>query len=181
MTLVSLHVILRRSFFNENFKLVDPEYSIESIIADLISISIQHGKKKRLLLNLKEYDKNILVYLNEYIYAKEHGLYFDFTPDKVNVEHIMPASGHNIETIRIDAGMTKEEFDDMVNLIGNKILLEEDINKHIGMDWFKTKKGTLVQDKKGYVGSNLALHLLSPLTPQINGERKTLNPLIQRL
>lgn len=69
----------------------------------------------------------------------------------------MPASGHNIETIRIDAGMTKEEFDDMVNLIGNKILLEEDINKHIGMDWFKTKKGTLVQDKKGYVGSNFGI------------------------
>ncbi|MDD6901358.1 MAG: hypothetical protein PUE25_05985 [bacterium] len=32
-------------------------------------------------------------------------------------------------------------------------MLEEDINKHIGMNWFKTKKGTLVQDKKGYVGS----------------------------
>ena len=93
------------------------------------------------------------IYLNEYIYAKEQGLPFDFMPDKVNVEHIMPASGHNIDTIRIDAGMTKEEFDDMVNLLGNKILLEEDINKHIGMDWFKTKKGTLVQDKKGYVGS----------------------------
>lgn len=143
--------------FNENFKLVDPEYSIESIIADFDKHINTTWQKEEVLADLKEYDKNILVYLNEYIYAKEHGLYFDFTPDKVNVEHIMPASGHNIETIRIDAGMTKEEFDDMVNLIGNKILLEEDINKHIGMDWFKTKKGTLVQDKKGYVGSNFGI------------------------
>ena len=71
----------------------------------------------------------------------------------------MPASGHNIDTIRVDAGMTKEEFDDMVNLLGNKILLEEDINKHIGMNWFKTKKGTLVQDKKGYVGSHFGIAL----------------------
>ena len=25
------------------------------------------------------------------------------------------------------------------------------------MDWFKTKKGTLVQDKKGYVGSQFGI------------------------
>lgn len=36
-------------------------------------------------------------------------------------------------------------------------MLEEDINRHIGMNWFKTKKGTLVQDKKGYVGSNFGI------------------------
>ncbi|MES5135258.1 DUF262 domain-containing protein [Prevotella amnii] len=143
--------------FNENFKLVDPEYPIESIIADFDKHINTTWQKEEVIVDIKEYDKNILVYLNEYIYAKEHGLYFDFTPDKVNVEHIMPASGHNIEIIRVDAGMTKEEFYDMVNLIGNKILLEEDINKHIGMDWFKTKKGTLVQDKKGYVGSKFGI------------------------
>lgn len=139
--------------FNENFKLVDPQYPIESIVSDFDRHINATWQKEEVIADLKEYNKNILVYLNEYIYAKEHGKRFDFTPDKVNVEHIMPASGHNIETIRIDAGMSKDEFDDMVNLLGNKILLEEDINKHIGMDWFKTKKGTLVQDKKGYVGS----------------------------
>ena len=143
--------------FNENFKLVDPNYSIGNIIEDFDSHINSTWKKEDVMLGLKEYDKNILVYLNEYIYAKEHGLYFDFIPDKVNVEHIMPASGHNIDAIRIDAGMTKEEFDDMVNLLGNKILLEEDINKYIGRDWFKTKKGTLVQDKKGYIGSKFGI------------------------
>ena len=143
--------------FNENFKLVDPNYSIGNIIEDFDSHINSTWKKEDVMLGLKEYDKNILVYLNEYIYAKEHGLYFDFIPDKVNVEHVMPASGHNIDAIRIDAGMTKEEFDDMVNLLGNKILLEEDINKYIGRDWFKTKKGTLVQDKKGYIGSKFGI------------------------
>ena len=143
--------------FNENFKLVDSEYPIEAIKQDFDKHINANWDKEEVIADLKEYDKNILVYLNEYIYAKEYGVSFDFIPDKVNVEHIMPASGHNIDTIRVDAGMTKEEFDDMVNLLGNKILLEEDINKHIGMDWFKTKKGTLVQDKKGYVGSQFGI------------------------
>lgn len=143
--------------FNENFKLVDSEYSIEAIIADFDKHINANWDKEDVIADLKEYDKNILVYLNEYIYAKDHCLSFDFVPDKVNVEHIMPASGHNIDAIRVDAGMSKEEFDDMVNLLGNKILLEEDINKHIGMDWFKTKKGTLVQGKKGYVGSRFGI------------------------
>ncbi len=143
--------------FNENFKLTDPEYPMEAIEADFDKHINSVWKREDVVADLKEYDKNILVYLNEYIYAKEHGLPFDFIPEKVNVEHIMPASGHNIDSVRIDAGMTKEEFDDMVNLLGNKILLEEDINKHIGMDWFKTKKGMLVQNKKGYVGSGFGI------------------------
>ena len=146
--------------FNENFKLVDSEYSIDAIKADFDRHINANWNKDDVIADLKEYDKNILVYLNEYIYAKEHPcLPFDFIPEKVNIEHIMPASGHNIETIRVDAGMTKEEFNDMVNLLGNKILLEEDINKHIGNDWFKTKKGTLVQDKNGYLGSSFGIAL----------------------
>lgn len=143
--------------FNENFKLVDVNYSIESIILDFDSHIKSNWGQEDVLGSLLEYDKNVLVYLNEYLYAKAHGMPFNFIPDKVNVEHIMPASGHNIESIREDAGMTKEEFDDMVNLLGNKILLEEDINKHIGMDWFKAKKGTLVQDKRGYIGSSFGI------------------------
>lgn len=143
--------------FNENFKLVNPSYQIESIVADFDSHITATWNEDDVIADLKEYDKNILVYLNEYIYAKEHGLSFDFTSDKVNVEHIMPSSGHNIDVVREDAGMTMEEFDDMVNLLGNKILLEEDINKHIGMDWFRTKKGATVQAKKGYAGSRFGL------------------------
>lgn len=143
--------------FNENFKLVDEAYKIEGILEDFNKHISSTWKEEDVLTYLMEYDKNILVYLNEYLYAKEHKKPFDFTPEKVNVEHIMPASGHNIESVRVNANLSKEEFEDLVNLLGNKILLEEDINKHIGMDWFQTKKGTLVQDKKGYVGSSFGI------------------------
>lgn len=143
--------------FNENFKLVDEAYKIDEILEDFNRHISSTWKEDDVLADLMEYDKNILVYLNEYLYAKEHKIPFDFTPEKVNVEHIMPASGHNIESVRVNANLSKEEFEDLVNLLGNKILLEEDINKHIGMDWFQTKKGTLVQDKKGYVGSSFGI------------------------
>ena len=143
--------------FNENFKLVDETYQIEEILEDFNKHISSTWKEEDVLADLMEYDKNILVYLNEYLYAKEHKIPFDFTPEKVNVEHIMPASGHNIESVRVNANLSKEEFEDLVNLLGNKILLEEDINKHIGMDWFQTKKGTFVKDKKGYVGSSFGI------------------------
>ena len=143
--------------FNENFKLVEDTYKIEDILEDFNRHISSTWKEEDVLVDLIEYDKNILVYLNEYLYAKEHKIPFNFIPEKVNVEHIMPASGHNIESVRVNANLSKEEFEDLVNLLGNKILLEEDINKHISMDWFQTKKGKLVQDKKGYVGSSFGI------------------------
>lgn len=143
--------------FKENVELVKSDYSIESIIRDFTNHINKEWKEEDVIKDLEEYDKSVLVYLNEYLYAKEHNLNFDFDPNKVTVEHIMPGSGRNIETIRADAGMTKEEFDDMVNLLGNKILLEENINKSISNDWFKTKKGTTVQNKTGYLDSSFGI------------------------
>lgn len=145
--------------FNENFHLVDENYDIDKIEADFDKHIRTTWKKDDVLDYLKEYDKNILVFLNEYLYAKEQNRYFDFD-ERVNVEHIMPASGHNIEAIRTDAHIkTKDEFDVLVNLLGNKILLEEDINKSISNDWFKTKKGSTVQSKRGYKGSRYGMAL----------------------
>lgn len=145
--------------FNENFRLVDENYDIYQIEADFSKHIEATWKKEDVLDYLKEYDKNILVFLNEYLYAKEQNRNFDFD-DRVNVEHIMPASGHNIEAIRMDAHIkTKEEFDELANLLGNKILLEEDINKSISNDWFKTKKGSTIQSKRGYKGSRYGMAL----------------------
>ena len=124
------------------------------------------------IYSLKEYDKNILVFLNEYLYAKEQNRNFDFD-DRVNVEHVMPASGHNIEVIRMDAHIkTKEEFDALANLLGNKILLEEDINKSISNDWFKTKKGSTIQSKRGYKGSRYGMALDLSKYPKEKGKKK---------
>lgn len=143
--------------FGENIRLVDNSVISTEIVEDFskhINATWKPDEIKELLL---EYDKNILVFLNEYLYAKEHKLSFDFT-ENVNIEHIMPASGHNIETIRHDAGIeTCEEFNFIVNKLGNKVLLEEDINKSIGNDWFKTKKQKSIKDKAGYKDSRFPI------------------------
>ena len=78
--------------------------------------------------------------------------------EKYEIEHIMPRSGQNISQIRIDAGLeNNDEFLDTVNKLGNKILLEENINRSIGNAWFRTKIQNSVKDKKGYKDSKFAL------------------------
>lgn len=139
--------------FGENTKLVDASVTENEIIQDFNEHIAKKWKKEDLYGLLIEYDKNILVFLNEYLYAKNKGESFELS-ENVNVEHIMPASGHNIESIRHDAGIDSvEEFRSIVNQLGNKILLEEDINKSISNEWFKTKKQNSVKTKTGYKDS----------------------------
>lgn len=145
--------------FNESLKLVDTKYSLADIRADFDAhILLNRDKWGRDILaaSLSDYDKNILVFLNEYLFAKMHGDTF-ILDDNVNIEHIMPASGHNIESIREDAKLSKEDFSSVVNRLGNKILLEEAINKSIGNEWFKTKKQNTVTDKRGYKDSKYCI------------------------
>ena len=113
----------------------------------------QNWKQEELKTMLTEYDKNILVFLNEFLYAERNKLKFTFN-NSVNVEHIMPQSGINIATIMKDAKIEdKNEFKAVVNKLGNKLLLEESINKSISNEWFKTKKTTSVKNKTGYKDS----------------------------
>ena len=44
-----------------------------------------------------------------------------------------------------------------MNKLGNKILLEENINRSIGNAWFRSKIQNSVKDKKGYKDSSFAL------------------------
>ena len=133
--------------------MVDPTIPYSAILSDFDMHIRKCWSEELIKREVCDYDRNILVFLNEYLYAKEHDEVFFFA-DNVNVEHIMPASGHNIETIREDANITtREEFSMIVNKLGNKILLEEDINKSIGKEWFKTKKQKSVKDKLGYKDS----------------------------
>ena len=139
--------------FGEATKLVDKNVPIEVIRKDISEHIAKNWDKYFIEGQILDYEKNILVYLNEYLYAKLHNLYFNFD-ETLNIEHIMPASGHNIETIRQDAGIdTREAFQSIANKLGNKILLEEDINKSIGNEWFKTKKQKSINDKAGYKDS----------------------------
>lgn len=146
--------------FGENVKLVDSHYSMGEIAKDFDEhIGRKWGNQEELMKSLLEYDKNILVFLNEYLFSKDKGQSFNFS-ENVNIEHIMPASGRNIESIQQDAGIDNaDEFKATVNLLGNKILLEEDINKSIGNEWFKTKKQKSVKDKAGYKDSTYSIAL----------------------
>ena len=139
--------------FSENIKFVDKAVSIETIKKDFNDHINNNWKQDTIADAIIEYEKNLLVFLNEYVYAKTKNSKFDFA-DNVNIEHIMPSSGRNLTTIQQDAKIaTKEEFNGIVNKLGNKILLEEDINKSIGNEWFKTKKQNSINSKSGYKDS----------------------------
>ena len=139
--------------FGEATKLVDKNIPIEEIRKDISDHISKNWEKYFIEGQILDYEKNILVYLNEYLYAKLHDRSFAID-ETLNIEHIMPASGHNTETIRQDAGIeTREEFQSLANKLGNKILLEEDINKSISNEWFKTKKQKSIKDKSGYKDS----------------------------
>lgn len=136
--------------FNENFKLVDPSQSIDTIIKNFDDHIMDKWKEEAVVEDIKKYDKNILVYLNEYLYVKDHNLPFNLKNGiAVNVEHIMPGSGREKKTIRTDANMEEGEFEYYVNLLGNKILLEDSLNKSISNDWFKTKKDNYIKSSFG--------------------------------
>jgi len=145
--------------FNINLKFMDKDIAIYEIIHEFNAHINRNWEKDDLIKEISEYDKNILVFLNDYLYAKSIGeeKKFDFRKN-VNIEHIMPGSGRNIDIIRKDAGIaSKEEFNNIVNKIGNKILLEEKVNKSIGNEWFKTKKQNTIEEKTGYQKSNFAI------------------------
>jgi hypothetical protein len=126
--------------FDINLKFVDKNHSIEDIKRAFYEHIQENWKQEDVKESLIDYEKNILIFLNEYLFSKEKGLSFDFT-ENTNVEHIMPMSSINIDVIRKDAKINdKEEFCSLVNKLGNKILLESDTNKSIGSSWFQTKK-----------------------------------------
>ncbi len=151
--------------FGENIKLVDNTITIDIIKEDFNEHIRLNWKEKDVADGILGYDKNLLVFLNEYLYASSKSSKFDFA-ENVNIEHIMPASGRNITTIREDAGITdKDEFNNIVNKLGNKILLEEDINKSIGNEWFKTKKQNSINSKSGYKDSKYKIALALTVYP----------------
>lgn len=152
--------------FGENIKLVDKNVSIDVIKNNFNEHIKNNWNSNNITDAIIEYDKNLLVYLNEYIYAKNKGNKFDFA-ENVNIEHIMPSSGRNLTTIQRDANIaTKEEFNSIVNKLGNKILLEEDINKSIGNEWFKTKKQNSINTKSGYKDSRYGIALALTAYPK---------------
>ena len=139
--------------FGEIVKMADSSVSVQDIKADFDKHISEKWQADEIKKYVSEYDRNMLVYLNEYLFAQENGLTF-VLGSKYDIEHIMPQSGANLDAIRKDAQIdSKEEFVDTVNKLGNKILLEEKINRSIGNEWFRTKVSTKLSDKTGYIDS----------------------------
>lgn len=139
--------------FKVSNKLTNNNISLEEIINDFNLHIKNNWRKEDLESSIIDYDKNILVYLNEYLFAKENETKLEIYP-KCDIEHIMPSSGHNLAVIRNDAGITsEEEFNEIANKLGNKILLEEKINRSIGNDWFRTKISDPNSTKVSYSNS----------------------------
>lgn len=140
--------------FGEEAKMVDSSITMDEITRDFNLHINTNWDNREIKESIMDYDKHILVYLNEYLVAKEKGIAFDLT-SSYDIEHIMPYSGNNIQTIRQDASIdTEEEFYNTVNKLGNKILLEQKINRSIGNEWFRTKVSTKLEDKTGYIDSH---------------------------
>ena len=140
--------------FGEIVKMADSTVPVQEIKADFDKHIAEKWNTEEIKRYVTDYDKNMLVYLNEYLFAQENNLSF-ILGSKHDIEHIMPRSGANLDAIRKDAQIeSKDEFDDIVNKLGNKILLEEKINRSIGNEWFRTKISTKFSDKTGYIDSS---------------------------
>ena len=139
--------------FGEEIKLADKNIDVEDIKKDFDEHIRSTWSKESIKSAVEDYDGNMLVYLNEYLFAKEKNLSFNLE-SKYDIEHIMPSSGNNIQEIRKDAEIqNEEEFHAVVNKLGNKILLEVKINRAIGNEWFRTKISTKLENKTGYIDS----------------------------
>ena len=139
--------------FSEQIKLINNDISSNEIVEDFSNHIRSNWNKEEIKTILNDYDGNVLVYLNEYLFAEEKNIPF-VLGSKYDIEHIMPYSGSNLQEIRRDADIDSEdEFYSVVNKLGNKILLEEKINRSIGNEWFRTKVSTKLENKTGYIDS----------------------------
>lgn len=139
--------------FGAEVKLVSKSTTVDAITQDFNEHIRSNWDKETIWAALHDYDGNVLAYLNEFLFAKEKGLSFTLGT-KYDIEHIMPYSGNNLQEIRKDAEIdSEEEFYGVVNKLGNKILLEEKINRAIGNEWFRTKVSTKLEKKTGYIDS----------------------------
>lgn len=147
----------KQFLFEENIKLVNETITSSEIVDDFKNHIKANWKKEGIIESVLAYRGNSLVLINEYLYCKEKKKQFTFD-DNYNIEHIMPNSGKNLPIIRKDAEIYDEnEFYDYVDQLGNKIILEENINKSIGNEWFKTKKLNTVCSKLGYKDSKYSI------------------------
>lgn len=156
------------SYSHRLFKGFLEEINLMYSQVDLISTTELIDKVKNHIQTNFEYDEvkqilsesgvsNSLLYINEFLFAIETGAQFNLEGN-IDIEHIMPQSGRNRENMMLDAGFdNQEEFREYAEKIGNKILLEADINRGIGDAWFRIKRENSITSGHGYIGSKFPI------------------------
>ena len=133
-------------------------FSTESLIDKVrehIRLNFEYENVKQTLLESGV--SNTLIYVNEYLFATEHAINLKLDGN-IDIEHIMPKSGINREHIMHDIGVDDpDEFREYAEKLGNKILLEAEINRGIGDAWFRTKKENHISKGNGYIGSKFPI------------------------
>lgn len=156
--------------FGEEVRFIDGAFPIDAIIKEFNEHIRANWERDNIKTALLDYDGNVLVYLNEYLFANEKEMKFELGA-KYDIEHIMPYSGNNLQEIRKDAEIgSEEEFNGVVNKLGNKIVLEEKINRSIGNEWFRMKVSTTLENKTGYIDSKYPI--ACALVAQYRNENK---------
>ena len=156
----------------ESCNLLHDNKSIATIADEFDKHINSNWKREDMKKKILDYDGNILVYLNELLYATKKSWNFSnpssFT--SAEVEHIMPrADGKNSSIWTLAEMTSQDEFEDYVNKLGNKILLEKKINIKVSNRWFKDK---LVSSEESYSDSAypIANQLFSDYGPDGNVE-----------
>ena len=133
-------------------------FSTESLIDKVrehIRSNFEYENVKQTLLESGV--SNALIYVNEYLFASEHDMNLKLDGN-IDIEHIMPKSGINRDHIMHDIGVNdSDEFREYAEKLGNKILLEAEINRGIGDAWFRTKKENHISKGNGYIGSKFPI------------------------
>lgn len=167
--------------FGQNPHMIDPDFSTDKLEENFTNHIRNTWNPDEVEESILEYNGNLLVFLYEYLECKDKGVRFNFHND-VNIEHIMPRSGRNISTIQRDAQIdTREEFEAVVNKLGNKLLLEADINRSISNEWFKTKKQTSIKDKTGYRDSHYQVSREMSVLSQDNWTRNDIENFTRKI
>lgn len=139
--------------FDLNIKINNPAVSTNELNKDIDTHIQSRFKRSEYLERLKEYRGNLLVYLTEYVLAKKNNVPFKLS-DSIDIEHIMPQSSKHKESVMNQSDILNEvEFAEYVNKLGNKTLLEAEINRAISDNWFVDKKSHKISDRAGYIDS----------------------------
>lgn len=165
MKLFALLSIVEAGYSSKQFKVfliaLNMDFGANKATSELVQSIHQHissnwdkdSIRQRLMTSFVQRG---IVYLNEYLYAQDNDEPLDLTISNIEIEHIMPSSGKNISAIRQDANLG-DDFARYADSLGNKVLLERNINGSISNDWFRVKK--LVR-LKASAGTRTLLSLL---------------------